>query len=194
MSPPDIKSNKHGVYVPHIRQAYDYSCGAACLASVLHYWGVWDGREPELYPLCGTTCEGTSGKGIIEVAKSFDLDVSSRSSLDEEDLRGLLVEGYTVILSIQAWGNYDDDTNMNEIWDDGHYVVLVDIDDQFVYLMDPAVAGSYYRMPISELMDCWHDYSDTGEHDWHAGIIIRGQEPALALRPVGIATYSDLNL
>jgi len=177
----------YGVYVPLVRQAYDYSCGAACLASVLYYWGVWEGREPELYPLAGTTCDGTSGRGIIEVCKSFDLDVSNRSSLDLEDLAGLIVEGYTVILSIQAWGNYPNDVDMKEIWEDGHYVVLVGMDEERVYLMDPAVAGGYHSMTHRELLDCWHDYDDAGEHDWHAGIIIRGQEPALALRPIGLA-------
>jgi len=176
----------YNVYVPLVRQSYEYSCGAACLASVLYYWGVWDGREPELYPLCGTTWNGTPGKGIIEVCKSFDLDVSSRSSLDMEDLAGLIVEGYTVILSIQAWGNYTEDTDMRQVWDDGHYVVLVGVEGDEVILMDPSVAGSYRRMSVKELMACWHDYDDSGEMDWCAGIIIRGQGPAGAVRPVSI--------
>ena len=64
-----------GIYVPLVRQSYDYSCGAASLASCLYYWGVWSGREPELYPLLGTTCDGTKGESIIQVAQSFGLRV-----------------------------------------------------------------------------------------------------------------------
>jgi predicted double-glycine peptidase len=36
-----------------VRQAYEYSCGAAALASCR--------REPELYPLLNTDEDGTSG-------------------------------------------------------------------------------------------------------------------------------------
>lgn len=176
----------NGVYVPLVRQAYDYSCGAASLASCLYYWGVWDGREPELYDLLDTTCEGTSGIGIVQGARHYGLEVTSKSGLNTDDLRGYLARGYTVILSIQAWGTYTPDTNWDEVWDDGHYVVLVDIVGQDVILMDPAVAGTYHKMTIRQLLDCWHDYSDEGERDYYGAIIIRGERPSPAIRPITI--------
>lgn len=174
------------VYVPIVRQAYDYSCGAASLASCLYYWGVWEGREPELYEPLGTDDEGTSGEGIIEVAEKYGLLAQTKSNLNTDDLRGYLKEGYTVILSVQSWGNYTEDTDWEKVWDDGHYVVLVGIEGQDVYLMDPSVAGSYRRMTIRELLNCWHDYSDEGEYDYYGAIILRGDKPAHALRPISI--------
>ncbi len=174
------------VYVPLTRQAFDYSCGAASLASCLYYWGVWDGREPQLYDLIGTDSEGTSGEGIILGAEHYGLSAYAQSNMDTDILRGLLKDGYTVILSIQAWGDYTATTDMEEVWDDGHYVVLVDIVGDKVWLMDPSVPGTYRVMKIKELLACWHDYTDEGEYDWYGGIIIRGQVPALALRPISI--------
>jgi len=172
------------IYLPIVRQAYDYSCGAASLASCLYYWGVWDGREPELYDLLGTTDEGTSGEGLIAGARNYGLTAYSKSNMTLEELQGLTAEGYTVILSIQAWGSYTAETKMSEVWDDGHYVVLVGIKNGLVYLMDPSVAGMYRVMGAGELLECWHDYNDQGDYDYHAGIIIRGTKAVGCLHQV----------
>jgi hypothetical protein len=133
-----------------------------------------------------TTCEGTGGEGMIKGAMHYGLQVTTRSGLNCDDLRGYLLEGYTCILSIQSWGNYDESTDMSKVWDDGHYVVLVGFEGQDVYLMDPAVAGAYRKMTIRELLDCWHDYADDGGEDWNAAIILRGETPSPAVRPVRV--------
>jgi ABC-type bacteriocin/lantibiotic exporter with double-glycine peptidase domain len=148
---------------------------------------VWDGREPQLYEALGTTEEGTSGEGIIRVAESFGLAAITESNLNMDDLRGWLATGCTIILSIQAWGDYTEDMDYDLVWDDGHYVVLVGIEGQDVYLMDPGVAGVYRKMTILELMRCWHDYTDDGEYDYHGAIILKGSlGPASGLRPISI--------
>lgn len=174
-------------YVPLVRQAYEYSCGAASLASCLYYWNVWDGREPELYPHTGTTHYGTSGRGITKVARRKGLKARTERGMTIKRLRTLLRQGKTVILSIQAWGVYDKDTNMEDIWEDGHYVVLVDIKGRLVTMMDPAVAGKYHMMTVDELLACWHDYSDTGDKKEHySGIVLWGKKPGRAIRPLMI--------
>jgi predicted double-glycine peptidase len=175
------------IYVPLVRQAYEYSCGAASLASCLYYWNVWDGREPQLYPLCGTTYYGTSGKGIVKVARQKGLKAKIERKMSTRRLRQLVRQGKTVILSIQSWGEYSSKTNMLDIWEDGHYVVLVDVKGRMVTLMDPAVAGSYRVMTIDELMACWHDYSDSGHRkEFYSGIVISGRKPGKAIRPLRI--------
>jgi predicted double-glycine peptidase len=171
-----LMSTPNHIFVPIVRQAYEYSCGAASLASCLYYWGVWDGREPQLYSLLGTNEDGTSGNKIIEVAQGFKLWAQSRSEMSIDDLKKYISEGCTVILSIQSWGNYTEETDMNEIWEDGHYVVLVGFKGELVYMMDPSIPGMYRVMSIKELKECWHDYNDAGDYDNHSGIIIRGSE------------------
>lgn len=176
------------IYVPLVRQAYEYSCGAASLASCLYYWGKWDGREPELYNRCGTTDQGTASAGLIKVAKEYGLRVSYKSGLRVADLKRLVSEGKTVILSIQAWGDYKKTTNMMDIWEDGHYVVLVGFRGAEVMLMDPGLAGTYRVMPVSQLLECWHDWSDTGDSkEFNTGIILSGRRVKSAIRPIKIA-------
>lgn len=163
--------------IPMVRQSYDYSCGAACVASLLYYWGVWEGREPELYEALGTTEQGTSGSGIMEVLVSYGLEVSYESGMTIERLRELSKEGYTVILNIQAWlDRYEDILDWDMIWEDGHYVVLVGLKGDLVYMMDPGVAIRYGVMEVNEFEKRWHDWSDDGEtQEYHCGIIVKGK-------------------
>lgn len=162
--------------VPIVRQAFDYSCGAACLASCLYYWGVWDGREPELYQLLDTDIDGTSGHSIMEVAQSFGLEVVYRNNLGMGDLKAYLDMGYTAILNIQAWGQFDSTTDFGEVWEDGHYVVLVNLLNTEVLMMDPSVAGRYAIMSKTEFEARWHDWSDEGDSkEYHTAILLKGK-------------------
>lgn len=149
--------------IPNRLQEQEYSCGAACLAAVLTYWGVWAGIESELYGVLGTTCEGTSGTSLVTVVKSYGLMVESRSNLTMGELRDYLYRGKTVILSIQS-GEMTG-------WDEGHYVVLAGMEDNTITLMDPEY-HAYRLLTMEQLITCWHDYTDTGDKDWYAGIII----------------------
>ena len=155
-----------------VRQAYEYSCGAGCLASCLYYWDVWHGGEPELYPLIGTTEEGTSGSGIIHGARHYGLVAYQKKDLTLYDLTMYLQDGYTVILSMQVYSLENQHLLMKDIWEDGHYVVLVGIQQGRVIFMDPLMPVKYRVMGVDEFIDCWHDYSDSGDQEFYGGIII----------------------
>ena len=164
------------IKVPLVRQSHEYSCGAASLASCLYYWGVWSGRETELYPIIGTSRDGTRGNGIIRGAKHFGLDVVYKDRLSINDLSKLIADGYTAILDIQAWGSYTSETDFEKVWNDGHYVVLVNVINDQVILMDPAVPGRYTSISKSRLEERWHDWNDTGsKKEYHGAILIKGK-------------------
>jgi predicted double-glycine peptidase len=178
-------------YVPLVRQAFDYSCGAAALASCLYYWGVFGGRETELYESLETTCEGTIGSSIMKVASSlFGLEVVYKNNLGLGDLKSYLDMGYTAILNIQAWGQYDSSTDFSQVWEDGHYVVLVNLINNDVLMMDPSVAGQYALLSRGEFEARWHDWSDDGESkEYHTAILLRGENPIDVTQPYRIDNY-----
>lgn len=165
------------IAVPLVRQAYDYSCGPAALASCLYYWGVWDGREPELYSLLNTDEEGTSGYDIMSVAISFGLQVVYKKGLILDDLEQYLNDGYTCILNIQAWGDFGPGTDFETVWEDGHYIVLTNLINDDVEYMDPSVPGQYVRLSRSKFEARWHDWSDDGEtKEYHTAIMLKGDK------------------
>jgi predicted double-glycine peptidase len=174
-------------YVPLVRQSYEYSCGAASLASCLYYWGVWSGREPELYSLLKTTTDGTLGCNIMQVASEFGLEVLYKRNLGIGDLKAYLDAGYTCILNMQAWGNYTTETNFEEVWEDGHYVVLVNLINDDIEVMDPSIAGQYGRLSNVKFETRWHDWSDDGNSkEYHTAILLRGQKVNDLSRPYRI--------
>jgi predicted double-glycine peptidase len=174
-----------GVYVPLVRQAYDYTCGPASLASCLYYWGVWSGSEPQLYSLCQTTWqEGTTWRGLVKGARRMGLMARVERKMTTKRLRQLVRQGKTIILSIQS-NNGDNDMNMGHTWENGHYVVLVSIRGRMVTVMDPEYAGSYRTMTVEELLGCWHDWNG-GRKEFRGGIVLWGRRVSRAIRPVRV--------
>ncbi|MDD1723749.1 MAG: C39 family peptidase [Methanospirillum sp.] len=179
--------------VPDVRQGTEYTCGASALQAVLNYWGI-DMREDELVELLNTTEEsGTPPENIQSVAASLGLTASVEENLTPEQLEESIDANIPVIIAAQAWnGEYADDgtwisvtpESWNDTWEDGHYMVVIGIDDRNVYLEDPAQLGTRGVIPIGEFLSRWHDYdggTGTGkpEHVYdHLGIIISGDEPA----------------
>ncbi len=172
--------------VPDVRQSTTYSCGAASLQAVLAYWGV-DKREGDLMTLLGS--KETSGTGldkIIAVAESLGLKAGYRENLTLRDLRNSLDRGVPVIVAIQAWtdapaAGFD----WKNDWEDGHYVVVIGVDDEKVYVEDPSLLGSAGFIPKDEFTARWHDYSgepplDRTDRKWTGlGIFIEGKKAAV---------------
>lgn len=168
--------------VPCYRQSTGYACGATALQAVLRYWGVFDGQESKLYPLLGTTPErGTPPEGLVAGARHYGLQARQQEGTEVADLRRALAAGETVILNLQAWSDAPDRAKpWKDRWDDGHYVVLVGLDDHHVYVMDPSTSGGYAYLPLPEFLDRWHDYSVVGgrrREYRHLALFIQGRTP-----------------
>lgn len=167
--------------VPLFRQATGYSCGASSLQAVLCYWKAFTGQESQLYPRLATTPkDGTAPEKLVEGARSFGLTARMQEGTTLADLRQALDRGETVILNLQAWREDPSSAKpWKETWEEGHYVVLVGLDDHFLYAMDPSVAGSYAYLPRQEFVDRWHDYEDrtgTRREYHHLAIFIHGRQ------------------
>ena len=92
-------------------------------------------------------------------------------------LQAALRTGKLVILELQAWR---DPKSRHEswinTWDEGHYVVLVGMDNQYAYFMDPSTPDAYTYVPQQELLSRWHDINEQrgprNQHDYHLGVVI----------------------
>jgi len=170
--------------IPDVRQSTTYSCGAAALQAVLSYYGI-DKRERALMEMLRTTEEaGTSPENIVRVATELGLQANPRENLAYEDLKIAFCEGIPVICAIQAWRNAPPEKrSWASDWEDGHYVIIIGADEQFVYVEDPSLLGTKGVIPKQEFLDRWHDY--TGEPPFdptdrayiQLGIFITGKTP-----------------
>jgi len=177
---------KNFLAVPIVPQATNYSCGAASLLAVLYYWLNYDGNESDLYAELGTEPKhGTRAARIAEAARRRGLKAELREGLSLADLRAALARKATVMLHIQAWREKSaPPKTWRENWENNHYVILIGIDAANAYFMDPSAYTAYAWLPLSELLERWHnlDYgSEPPRRCRNRGILIRGEgRPRLA--------------
>ncbi|HWQ20504.1 MAG TPA: C39 family peptidase [Methanotrichaceae archaeon] len=179
----DIMNSPLFLQVPDTRQSINYSCGAAAFQAVLAYWGI-DIEEGELMKLLNTTPDyGTDFNDMARVAQNMGLEADLRENLTLEDLNRSIKEGVPPIIDCQSWrGLAYSNTSWAEDWYDGHYMVVLGIDEDNVYFEDPYTLGHRGFMPCQEFLERWHNPGGSApsysEKDYHVGIFIRGDKPS----------------
>jgi len=163
----------HFIPVPLCRQAADYTCGVACLQSVLGFY-LRDFRQDVLMEEMHVTREGVQISDILVFAKMQGLKVRFVQNMKLCELKKWIDQKVPLILCIQAWDEEADKDYLDE-WEDGHYVVACGYSRENVIFMDPATLGNYTYIPESELLSRWHDSRD-GITYYNAAILIRSEE------------------
>jgi predicted double-glycine peptidase len=169
---PELDAVEHLLELPLVRQATDYTCGAACLMSVLAYFGKLT-REDSLAQELGS-CEesGTDYRMIIEYARREGLTAEALEGMTLETLERYIDEGKPVQCVIQAWS--DSPEHYAADVDDGHWVIAVGYDADRFYFMDPSTLGHYTYIPRPEFEERWHDMDEQGKMLEHFGIVYGG--------------------
>jgi ABC-type bacteriocin/lantibiotic exporter with double-glycine peptidase domain len=169
------------IRVPSVKQRTDFSCGNAATLAVLRYWR-WDRfanvDEAALYaPLETSHAKGTEPQPItsfLNAAGGITAEYR-HGDVTVGDLERAVDLLEPPIVDLQAWR--DDDTPWRDVWDAGHYLVMVGYDDERLFFMDPCTMtpGAYAYLPRAELADRWHDLSgDHNERIERMAIFVRG--------------------
>src|SRR5215469_15826370 len=122
--------------IDHILQIDEMDCGAACLGMICRYFG----RKvslPRIRQLCHTATDGTSLKAITRAAT--ELGLAARAL--KISLRNLPLMPLPAIVH----------------WEGNHWIVLYDVDKQFVRVADPAVG--LRKLPRREFETKWTGYA-----------------------------------
>jgi len=168
--------------VPDTRQSADYSCGAAALQAVLDYWGM-DIEEDKLIKMLKTSHDyGTNEKDIVRVASKMGLKAEFKDNISQEELERSIHEGIPVIVNCQAWrSSRSSNKSWADEWKNGHYMVVIGIDESKVYLEDPYILGSRGYIPRKEFEERWHNQGGKAplydKKQYHLAIFIKGERP-----------------
>lgn len=125
-------------------------CGISSLKMVLNYWGAVV-SEDELAKIAGASKEnGTSKEGLAKTAQHFGFNVLIKEDSSLADLRYYIKKKVPVIVN---WF----------LTDDGHYSVVVDIDQNNIYLADPAlrkllISANIRKMSCNKFQRLWFDF------------------------------------
>ena len=121
-------------------------CGVASFKIVLNYFGIKK-TEKELTKLCGwNRTDGVSTKAILKVAKKMGFKGFIQDFSDIKDLKKYVLRKELPV--VVDWFS----TNQ------GHSSVVIDIDEENVYLQDPDI-GHIRAMEIEVFKRVWFDFS-----------------------------------
>lgn len=180
------------------RQSTEYSCGASALQAVLSYWGK-DVEEQELMQRLNTSPEtGTYVGDIVRVAREFGFTAEVKENLTLPELHAALTKGIPVIVCGQAWRSRENsDKSALEDWEDDHYLVVLGMDDRYVYYQDPfgKRASAFVSHRLFE--ESWHNVRGITSADKkkqvHLGVFISGDTPPRR-HPLGAMRFTESEL
>ena len=142
-------------------------CGPASLKMVFDYYGI-EKSEREIARLAGTAEDlGTDEQGIKKAAESLGFKVEIKNESSFEDIQNYLNKKIPVVVNWFTRGRIDYDDSQVP---DGHYSVVVGLDDEFIYLQDPEI-GKLRKIERNDFMKVWFDF--IGEHINQSELIIR---------------------
>lgn len=130
-------------------------CGPASLKIVMDYYGVSkSGKElAELTKLAPNL--GVDDKNIAYAARALGFKVEIKNESSFENIEKWLEKGVPVIVDWFTRGRQDyDDSEVS----DGHYSVVIGLDDEYIYLQDPETGGER-KIGRDDFMKVWFDFS-----------------------------------
>jgi len=178
----ELSRHKALLPVPDVRQATDYTCGAASLQAILAYYGVRDDSESVLAQELHTDPQfGTDTSDIVRVARASGLAAEQREGMTLHDLEELVLRRVPVMVAYQAWRDEDATGPWANEWERGHYSVVIGLDAENVYLEDPVLIGEVGFIPRAEFLERWHDVDRNDRRLNQIGIVITSEKPPHAL-------------
>lgn len=76
---------------------------------------------------------GTDPYGLLATIQQLGLQGEMKENMTVADLQEYIQRGYPVIVLIQAWKDEDDPTPYPVDTEDGHYVVAIGYDADYIY-------------------------------------------------------------
>jgi predicted double-glycine peptidase len=164
---------------------------------VLSYWGK-DVEETELMEILRTNPEvGTHPEDIVSGARALGFDAQVKENLTLDEVERFTADGNPMIALAQVWRSQSGSApSVENDWDNGHYIVVLGVDRDYVYFQDPYMRMSKAFVPRKMFEEHWHQVmgGDTEANPklMHLGIFVRGDRPA-ERKPVGQVDISSLD-
>lgn len=124
-------------------------CGPASLKAAMEQYGIFVSME-EIGKVVGCDENGVEAEALVEGAKKFGLNAYFEDNVSVEKIKEMVRKDIPVIVD---WFKEDD----------GHYSVVIDVNDTELQIMDPET-GEKVWMVWEEFVPIWFDFK-IGDHD-----------------------------
>lgn len=166
------RTQRGGNYIklPLCCQETDYTCGAACIQSLLARYGIHYRQRALAEILHSQPIFGTDCQAILSFMRTLGFKASMHEGMEIGDIKSYIDVGIAPILVIQAWKN--DEADYHYSWKNAHYIVACGYYEHGIYAMDPYTLGNYTYLPFPELIYRWHAADKSGVRRLNSGLIL----------------------
>lgn len=169
------------IHIPDMKQEKPYSCGAAALKSIFHYFCQDAFEEKKIRKELNLDSKGADPFQIIQFVKRYGLKYRQYRRMNLRMLKQCIDKGRPVMIMLQAW---DDEKKYKyeKDYENGHWLVAIGYDKDNFYFEDPSLLGTRGYIRKEDLENRWHDYEfyspkDKTKHKTeNYGIAIWGNE------------------
>lgn len=158
------------IHVPLCYQETEFTCGVACVQSLLARYGMIYSQTALAHILNSQPVLGTDYQGILQFVKMLGLESVMYENMEIEDIKRYIDDGVTPMLVLQAWKT--DEIEYRYDWKDAHYVIACGYFDKGIYVMDPYTLGNYTFITFPELIDRWHAVDKFGTRHFRSGLVV----------------------
>lgn len=138
------------------KQSDGSRCGPAVIKMILYYYGI-DALEDEICKRCNHTYElGCDDLGMKQAFESYDLAVKIYNNSTLADLEYWIKHRVPVVVDWFSTASSEETPN-------GHSSVVVNIDENNVYLMDPEI-GKVRSISRDDFLRVWFDWKITSPY------------------------------
>lgn len=118
-----------------IVQQSDYDCGPAAVSSLLLLADREDVLKTDVNTRLKVDHDGTKPANIKKLLTDEKIEFVEMFGASMDDLDQKLKNGYVCLVAYQMWGTEEEYKNL----DGGHYSIVFDMDEQYVWLIDPSI-------------------------------------------------------
>lgn len=169
------------IKVPLSHQETPYTCGVACVQSILAGYGIIYTQDVLSEQLKQKPIYGTDYENIISFLGLLGFQASLYVEMKLDVLKELIDHGITPMLILQAWK--EDEIDYTYVWNNPHYVIACGYDENQILFMDPWTFGNYVFLSNNELMKRWHTIDHSGNHYYHSALIIKHEQLPFIYKP-----------
>lgn len=145
-------------------------CAPATLKMLLMFWKLPGAElsDTELASCCKTDPKlGTSNEQFIETARSFGISARVEHSGTFENIETWLTKGIPVVVDWFSPGRRD--AHEGDM-PDGHYSIVVGLDEKNIYLQDPEL-GALRTISRDQFMRVWFDFKGEAITTWNDMVV-----------------------
>ncbi len=161
------------ISIPLCRQETEYTCGVACVQSILKCYGLEYTQDVLAEKMHTKPVLGTDYRDILHFIQEIGFQGNLFQYMNIEHLKSMIRKGITPVLLIQAWA--EEGTSYVTDWSDSHYVIACGYDQDNIIVMDPYTLGNYTYIPANELIDRWHVADQYGCRYFNSGLLIKNE-------------------